>query len=74
MVYLTVDVDVDMNEFDDQELIDELERRGWFVGPEKNWEPIEGLTDDEMDYIVSMLIHAIPGTFAYEIYEKLRKR
>ena len=74
MVYLTVDVDVDMSEFDDQELIDELERRGWFVGEEKDWRPNEELTDDEIEYIVSMLTYAVPGSFAHGIYEKLRKQ
>jgi hypothetical protein len=74
MGYTTVDVYVDLKDFDDQELIDELEDRGWFVGEEKGWEPNEELTDDEIEYIVSLLIHAMPGTFAYEIYEKLRKR
>ena len=74
MAYVTVDVEVDLGEFDDQELIDELEDRGWYVGEEKGWSPNEALTEDEIEYIVSMLIHAMPGTFAYELYEKLRKR
>jgi hypothetical protein len=74
MANINVDIEVDLEEFDDQELIDELEDRGWFVGEEKGWEPNEELTDDEIEYIVSLLIHAMPGTFAYEIYEKLRKR
>ena len=67
MANINVDIEVDWEEFDDQELIDELEDRGWFVGEEKGWEPNEELTDDEIEYIVSMLIHSMPGTFAYEI-------
>ena len=74
MAWINTDVEVNLEVFDDQELIDELEDRGWFVGPEKGWEPDESLTNDELDYIVSMLTYAMPGTFAYEIYEKLRKK
>lgn len=32
MTYITVDVDVDLSDFDTEELIDELELRGEFVG------------------------------------------
>jgi hypothetical protein len=32
MTYITVDVDVDLSDFDTEELIDELESRGEFVG------------------------------------------
>ena len=72
MAYIEVDVELDI--FDDQDLIDELEERGWFVGPDKDWEPDEGLTDEEKDVIVDLLAHAKPGSIEYNIYEKLRKR
>lgn len=72
MAYIEVDVELDV--FDDQDLIDELEERGWFVGPDKDWEPDEGLTDEEKDVIVDLLVGAKPGTIENEIYEKLRKR
>lgn len=71
---MTVDVHVDLNEFDDQDLIDELENRGWFVGEEKGWKPDEQLTEDEINYIVATLTYAVPGSYAHGIYEKLRKR
>ena len=67
-------VEVDLREFDDQDLIDELEGRGWFVGEEHGWRPNEGLTDEEMYYIASLLINAPLGSFAHGIYEKLRKK
>ena len=38
MPYIDVTVDVDLNEFDDQELIDEIESRGWLVSEEKGKE------------------------------------
>lgn len=74
MAYISVDVEVDLNEFDDQELIDELKYRGWFVGEEKGWEPSEDLTDDEITAVLEKFEYSFPGTLGYEIYEKMRKR
>jgi hypothetical protein len=75
MGYVTVDVDVDMDEFDDQDLADELSNRGWFVGETKDWSPsTEDLTSDEITAILERFQMAIPGTIGYDIYEKLRKR
>jgi len=74
MPYMTVDVHVDLNEFDDQDLIDELENRGWFVGEEKGWEPDEQLTKDEKLLIAGLFFNAEIGSEEYFIYEKLRKR
>lgn len=73
-MYITVDVDVDISEFDDDDLISELEDRGWYVGPEKDWEPNEELTEDEITAILDKFQTSLPGTTGYEIYEKLRKR
>lgn len=74
MAYMTVDVEVDLKEFDDQELIDELEGRGWYVGEEKGWEPNEELTDDEINHILGEMFSSPPGTLGHSIYEKLRKK
>ena len=74
MPYMTVDVHVDLNDFDDQDLIDELENRGWFVGEEKGWEPDEQLTKDEKLLIAVLFFNAEIGSEEYFIYEKLRKR
>jgi len=74
MAYVTVDVEVGLEEFDDQELIDELEGRGWFVGEEKGWEPDEQLTQDEILLIADLFSNAEIGSEKYFIYEKLRKR
>ena len=74
-MYVTVDVDVDMDEFDDQDLADELSSRGWFVGETKDWSPsTEELTYEEINVILELFQMALPGTIRYEIYEKLRKR
>ena len=73
MTYVTVDVDMD--DFDDQDLADELSSRGWFVGETKDWSPpTEELTYEEINVILELFQMALPGTIRYEIYEKLRKR
>ena len=73
MTYVTVDVDMD--DFDDQDLADELSSRGWFVGETKDWSPpTEELTYEEINLILERFQMSLPGTIGYEIYEKLRKR
>jgi len=71
--YIDVTVDIDMGEFDDQDLIDELENRGWYVGEEKGWTPNEELTEDEILCILKKFQDATPGTIEYFIYEKLKR-
>jgi len=73
MPYIDVTVDVDLDSFDDQELIDELENRGWIVSDEKGKEILD-FSDYEMDFIVDLVINCKPGTTGREIYEKLKKR
>lgn len=74
MAYITVDVEVDLYNFDDQELIDELETRGWYVGEQKGVKPDEQLTLEEKDVILNLFARANPGSIEYNIYEKLRKK
>jgi hypothetical protein len=75
MALAYVSVEVDMDEFDDQDLADELSSRGWFVGETKDWSPpTEELTYEEINVILELFQMALPGTIRYEIYEKLRKR
>ena len=75
MTLAYVSVEVDMDEFDDQDLADELSSRGWFVGETKDWSPLtEELTYEEINVILELFQMALPGTIRYEIYEKLRKR
>ena len=66
-----IQVEVSLEEFDDQELIDELEERGWFVSED---EPEEQLTREEKDVITNMMGIGKVGSIEYNIYEKLRKR
>lgn len=66
-------VEVELDEFDDYELIDEIKSRGWLVSEKKGKEFL-GLTSDELDYIVDLIINCKPGTTGREIYDKLKKR
>lgn len=72
-VTATVDVDVELGDFDDQDLIDEIEGRGWRVIEDNDYVP-EDLTSDEINAIIGVFRDSAPGTLGYEIYEKLRKR
>lgn len=76
MASITVDVDVYLDEFDDQELIDELEDRGWTVSDSKHQGVIatELLTELEMEIVANAFKDCKPGTIGNEIYEKMRKR
>lgn len=71
MAYISVEVEVELDEFDDQELIDELEDRGWYVSEE---DPGEPLTPEERDVIIKLMGIGKVGSIEYNIYEKLRKR
>lgn len=51
-----IEVDVDLNEFDDQELIDELEYRGWIVGEEKGHAPLI-LSKEDLDFIRNVIVN-----------------
>jgi hypothetical protein len=62
---------VDLSAFEDQDLIDEINHRGWFVGAYAGWEPDAQLTDEERLYILQQFQHAKPGTLGYFIYGKL---
>ena len=74
MPWVNLDVDVELDDFDDDDLIEELEGRNWFVGPEKGWEPPVDLEHDEITAILERFQMSLPGSVGYNIYEKLRKR
>ena len=72
----TISVEVDLEdvfyELDDQDLITEIEGRGYAVTEELDEEL--NLNKEEMDTLIDMVINAKPGSIEYSIYEKLRKR
>lgn len=76
MPYKEVWVDDDLDEYDDQDLIDELEKRGWWVSPEKNWEAPEEFTKEEKDWMLREITKNNLDSeclIAKEIYEKFRR-
>jgi len=72
MPYIDVTVNVDLDDFDDQALIDEIESRGWIVSEEKGME-FPNFSNDDLDYITSLVENSKPGTQGYEIHLKVRK-
>jgi hypothetical protein len=75
MAYINVEIDVELKEFDDQELIDELEERGYRVVEDEDDDYVpEDLIQEEIEFIVGMFSTYMPGTIGYNIYEKMRKR
>jgi hypothetical protein len=66
-------VDVNLSDFDDDDLIDELEVRGYRVVEDDEYVP-EDLIPDEIDLITGVFSTYMPGTIGHSIYEKLRKR
>ena len=71
MAYVTIEVNLD--EFDDDDLIDELEGRNYLVF-DSTEVANDKLTSDEITAILERFQMTIPGTIGYDIYEKLRKR
>ena len=72
----TISVDVDLEdvfyELDDQDLIGQLERRGYVVTEEISDQ--YKLNKEELDTLIDMVINGKPGSIEYNIYEKLRKQ
>ena len=69
MAYVTIDINLD--EFDDDELIDELEGRDYKIIDSTEEDQ---LTVDEITAILERFQMSLPGSVGYNIYEKLRKR
>lgn len=69
MAYVTIDID--LGEFDDDDLIDELEGRDYKIIDSTEEDQ---LTVDEITAILERFQMSLPGTVGYNIYEKLRKR
>jgi len=67
-----VDFEIDLDEWDDDELIEEIKSRGYEVVKE---DPIEKeLTPEELEALCAAVRDSEPGTILYAIYEKIRKR
>lgn len=54
MPYVTVDVDVDLDEFSDDELVEEMESRGFDVSKEIKYRP-DALDKYEIEYLIDLV-------------------
>lgn len=71
MPYVTVDVDVDLDEFSDDELVEELESRGFNVSDEPIPET-EAFDKYEIEYLMDMLDKSEKRDYNYyKIRDKL---
>jgi len=69
MTTITVDVDVDLDEFDDLELIEELEHRGFNVSSD----PIEldALDKYELDFLLDLVDKNNKDVYTNRVRDKL---
>lgn len=67
-----VDFEIDLDEWDDDELIEEIKGRGYEVVKE---DPIEKvLSPEELEALRGAIQDSEPGSLLYSVYEKIRKR
>lgn len=67
-----VDFEIDLDEWDDDELIEEIKGRGYEVVKE---DPIEKeLTPEELEALRAAVRDSEPASLLYSVYEKIRKR
>ena len=71
MAYVTVDVDVDLDEFDDDELVEELEHRGYNVS--KNSIEMDALDKYELDWLLDLVDKNNKDVYTNRVRDKLHK-
>ena len=71
MPYVTVDVDIDLDEFDDDEIVEELQARGYNV----HKEPPENneLDKFEIDFLLDLVDKNNTDVYTNRIRDKLHK-
>ena len=70
MAYVTVDVDVDLDEFDNDELVEELESRGFNVSSEPILE-IDALDKYELDFLLELVDKNNKDVYTNRVRDKL---
>ena len=70
MAYVTVDVDVDLNEFDNDELVDELESRGFNVSSEPIPE-MDALDKFELDFLLDLVDKNNKDVYTNRVRDKI---
>ena len=69
MAYVTVDVEVDLDEFDDDELVDELEARGYKVD-DKDKE-LEDFLPEDWKLLLEIIDNVPETVYTRRVREKL---
>ena len=67
-----IDFDVSLEEWHDDELIEEIKDRGYEVVKEDSLE--KELTPEELEALREHIRGSEPGSLLYSVYEKIRKR
>ena len=70
MPYVTVDVDVDLTEFDNDELIEELEHRGFNVSRDPIPE-MDALDKYELDFLLELVDKNNTNVYTNRVRDKL---
>mgnify|MGYP001051206182 CR=1 FL=1 len=68
MANITVDVDVDLDEFDDDEIVDELEHRGYYVSKDK---ASQGFNREDWQFLLDLLDKQPETWYTRRVREKL---
>lgn len=69
MAYVTVDVDIDLGNFSDNELVDELESREYTVTKESN--EYDELDKDDWQYLINLVDNTQKTWYTHRIRDKL---
>jgi hypothetical protein len=69
MANITVDVDVELDEFDDDELVEELEHRGYNVS--KNSIEMDALDKYEFDFLLDLVDKNNKDVYTNRVRDKL---
>jgi hypothetical protein len=70
MANITVDVDVDLDEFDDDELVGELEHRGYNVS--KGSIEMDALDKYELDFLLDLVDKNNKDVYTNRVRDKLK--
>jgi hypothetical protein len=71
MANITVDVDVELDEFDDDELVEELEHRGYNVS--KNPIEMDALDKYALDFLLDLVDKNNKDVYTNRVRDKLHK-
>ena len=68
MANITVDVDVYLDEFDEDEIVDELESRGYYVSKDK---PSKGFDREDWQFLLDLLDKTPETWYTRRVREKV---